>query len=672
MQKHRGSHGFVRVACFSASASPGGSGRADAATGRRSGAAERLAAEVRRHLQAAREARDALLAAPDPRSIENTLALYDEILLHLDAAGHKPALLERVHPDPSVRAVAEAATREVDKFATELSLNRDVFQALRRIDASAADAPTRYYLERTLRDYRRAGVDKDEATRKRIQELNEELTLVGQAFARNIQSDTRTVFVEPGDLEGLPGDYVEAHEPAEDGNVAITTDHPDYVPFMAYSKSAAARERLYKEFRNRGHPANLEVLDRLLVLRYELARLLGYDSWAAYITEDKMVGNDEAARDFIERIARIAERRGRADYAKLLEYRCRDSRCATEVADWEKEYYEEVVKREEYDFGSQSVRPYFPYERVKKGLLDLTSRMFGVEYRQVTDPSVWHADVETYDVYEGGARIGRFHLDMHPRPDKYKHAAQFTIVNGVAGRQLPEAALVCNFPGGDPDDPGLMEHDDVETFFHEFGHLLHVIFAGRQRWMGIAGISTEWDFVEAPSQMLEEWARNAGVLRTFARHHETGEPIPAELVERLRRASEFGKGTYVRQQMYYAMLSLSLYDRDPKELDTTALTRELQNEYSMYGYVDGTHFQLSFGHLDGYSAIYYTYMWSLVIAKDMFSSFDPSNLLDPDLAGRYRERVLAAGGSAPAADLVARFLGRPYGFAAYEAWLNAK
>jgi thimet oligopeptidase len=294
-----------------------------------------------------------------------------------------------------------------------------------------------------------------------------------------------------------------------------------------------------------------------------------------------------------------------------------------------------------------------------------------VELRRVDDASTWSGGVETYDVYESGTKIGRFHLDMHPRADKYKHAAQFTIVNGVAGKQLPEAALICNFPGGEPGDPGLMEQDDVETFFHEFGHLLHTIFAGGQRWMGVAGISTEWDFVEAPSQMLEEWARDVKVLQTFARHHETNEPIPAELVARMKRAAEFGKGAYVRQQMYYAMLSLSLYDRDPKGLDTTKLTRDLMNEYSVYKFVDGTHFHVSFGHLDAYSAIYYTYMWSLVIAKDLFSKFPQDDLMAAETARAYRQTVLAAGGSAPAAKLVERFLGRPYGFEAYEAWLNA-
>jgi thimet oligopeptidase len=259
---------------------------------------------------------------------------------------------------------------------------------------------------------------------------------------------------------------------------------------------------------------------------------------------------------------------------------------------------------------------------------------------------------------------------MHPRPNKYNHAAEFGIRTGVEGRQIPEAALICNLPGGQAGDPGLMTHDDVVTFFHEFGHLVHGLLAGHHQWVGIGGISTEQDFVEAPSQMLEEWTWDPATLATFAKHYQTNEPIPASLVRQMRRASEFGKALTVRQQMVYAKLSLSIYDRDPKSVDTTTMVKDLTNKYLPYRYVEGTHFQTSFGHLDGYSAVYYTYMWSLVIAKDLFAAFDQRNLLSPTVAAKYRDTILAPGGSKPAAALVRDFLGRPFDFKAWEAWLD--
>ena len=204
----------------------------------------------------------------------------------------------------------------------------------------------------------------------------------------------------------------------------------------------------------------------------------------------------------------------------------------------------------------------------------------------------WDKSVEAYEMLENGTVIGRFYLDMHPRKDKYNHAAEFGIRSGVTGRQIPEASLICNLPGGEAGDPGLMTHDDVETFFHEFGHLVHALVSGRHQWVGISGISTEQDFVEAPSQMLEEWIWDPKTLQTFAKHYETNEPIPTPLVTRMRRASEFGKAMTVRRQMMYARLSLSIYDRDPAKVDTTAMVKEVQNRYTPFQYVEGTHFQL--------------------------------------------------------------------------------
>jgi thimet oligopeptidase len=256
---------------------------------------------------------------------------------------------------------------------------------------------------------------------------------------------------------------------------------------------------------------------------------------------------------------------------------------------------------------------------------------------------------------------------MHPRDGKYKHAAQFPLKDGVRGVQLPEGVLVCNFPDG---DPALMEHDDVVTMFHEFGHLMHHVLGGDHKWITQSGVATEWDFVEAPSQLLEEWAWDATVLQEFATD-EAGETIPAALVSRMRRADDFGKGLYARTQMFYAALSYRLHQEPPADGPAvSARSRALQAEYSMVTPLPDTHFHTAFGHLVGYSSGYYTYMWSLVIAKDLFSAFDRDDLFAPAVAHRYRDRVLAAGGSKDAADLVEDFLGRPYGFESFQRWLD--
>ncbi|MBP9211404.1 MAG: Zn-dependent oligopeptidase [Bacteroidetes bacterium] len=606
-----------------------------------------------------------------PHTTDGTLKLYDEILLHLDAAGSQSSLLENVHPDGAVRTSAEELSQKVSALGSAMSLNRKLYDALAAVDISAADAATKHFVTKTLRDFRLSGVDKDESTRARITAIREELVLISQEFSRNIREDKRSVTVaDAKELAGLPQDFIDRHTPDENGQIVLTTEYPDAVPVLTYAASESLRKRMYMEFNNRAYPKNMEVLDRLIAKRYELAQLLGFENFAACVTADKMVGSERQAAEFIDRMADASLVRSQADYRQLLARKQKDVPDAERIEPWEAGYYSELLKRTEYQFDAQQIRPYLPYPSVKQGVLNAMSTLFGVEFRRNTSVAVWHESVECYEMFEHGTLTGRFYLDMHPRADKYSHAAQFGICNGVAGVQIPEAALVCNFPGGVEGDPGLMEHNDVETFFHEFGHLLHHLFAGRQKWMGLSGISCEWDFVEVPSQLLEEWAWDVSVLQTFAHHYQTGERVPASLVAQMKRADEFGKGLFVRQQMFYAKLSLSCYDRHPSTVDTTALSKELREKYTPYTYVEGTHFQTSFGHLDGYSAIYYTYMWSLVIAKDFFTLFDRKNMMDAAIATRYRDVVLARGGAEPAHNMVKEFLGREFNYEGWREWLE--
>ena len=560
-----------------------------------------------------------MLAAPAPRTAENTLQPYDDALLELDAAGSQSGLIEEVHPDSAVRATAEKATQDVSAYYSQLSLNRKVYDAIAALDTSGGDPETRYYLKTTLRDFHLAGVDKDEATRKQIQALREQLVKMGQNFDRNIREDHTTVVLDGvADLEGLPQDFIDHHKPGADGTITLSIEYPDYFPIMTYAKREAVRKKMYMAYQNRAYPRNMAVLDSILDLRYRLAQLIGFSNYADYDCADKMVGSSQNASDFIHKVVDAATERLKADFHTLLERKRKDVPDATGIDWWDRFYWTSLVKKERYDFDAQVFRPYFPYERVKQGVLDVTSRMFGVTYKQVKGAPVWDPSVECWEMFEDGKLVGRFYLDMHPRTNKYNHAAQFDVRTGVEGRQIPEAALICNLPGG-PGDPGLCELADVNTFFHEFGHLLHTLFAGHHRWVGIGGIRTERDFVEAPSQMLEEWMRDPAVLQTFARHYQTGEPVPAKLVEQMRRADDFGnldpRAIDVRRQMVLADLALSIYNRPPSQVNTDSLNAQLTNRYTPYPYVPGTHFQCSFGHLYGYGAGYYTYMWSLVIAE---------------------------------------------------------
>ncbi|MGI8670912.1 MAG: M3 family metallopeptidase [Aridibacter sp.] len=605
------------------------------------------------------------------RTVENTLKPYDEIQVLLDAAGNQAGLMENVHPDEKFRAASEKISQKVSAFLNELSLNRDVFDAISAMDLTDADTATKYYVGKTLRDFKLSGVDKDEVTRRKIKALNDEIVIIGQEFGRNIRNGTRKVKVDNvSELDGLPQDYIDSHKPNADGKIILTTEYPDAFPIFSYAKSEKLRKEMFLAYNKRAFPENIDVLNRLAKKRYELAKLLGFDSFADYVTADKMIKSAANADDFIMKIVNASEDRAMREYQELLKRKQKDVPQAKVVNRWEQAYYTELVSKESYNFDSQSVRPYFQYDEVKNGVLDVTSRLFGVTFKQIKNAPVWHPSVEAWEMFENGKLVGRFYLDMHPRTGKYSHAAHFGIRTGVADKQIPEASLVCNFPEPTKDNPGLMEYNDVNTFFHEFGHLIHSMFAGRQKWIGIGGISTERDFVEAPSQLLEEWTRDPKTLQTFAKHYKTDEAIPTKLVMQMNRADEFGKGLQVRRQMEYARLSLSIYDHNPGKLNTDDLVRKITDQYSPFPFVADTHFQTAFGHLDGYSAIYYTYMWSLVLAKDMFSEFDKSNLLAQDVAKKYRQTVLAPGGSKPAEQLVEDFLGRESNFKAYQNWLN--
>ena len=499
-------------------------------------------------------------------------------------------------------------------------------------------------------------------TRARVKELSERALLVGQEFSKNIRDDVRTVSVSPDKLAGMPQDWVDAHPVDANGFVTLTTDYPDVVPFGTYGRDRETRHALRVAFLNRAWPANDALLKELFEIRREHAGLLGYASWAEYDAEVKMIKTGGAIPQFIDRIAAAAAEPGQRDRQVVLDRLRQDYPDAETIDGTDLAYYAEAVRREQFDVDAQTVRTYFDFGRVRQGLLDVTGRLFGLTYRPASDAVLWDEAVSAYDVFltDGEQRLGRIYLDLHPREGKFKHAAQFDLVRGVEGRQLPEGVLVCNFPRG------LMEHSDVVTLFHEFGHLVHHVLAGRVEWVRFSGVATEWDFVEAPSQMLEEWAWDADVLRTFA-VDAAGEHIPAGLVAKMRRADDFGKGYDARTQMFYAAMSYWFHVDIPADL--TEATKDLQGRYSLFPYIEGTHMPASFGHLEGYGSGYYTYMWSLVIAKDLFSAFDGDNLFDPAVATRYRDLVLARGGQQDAADLVSDFLGRPYTFDAYAAWL---
>jgi len=620
-------------------------------------------------LDAGKRAIDEMLAVKGQRTIENTLVLYDEAVRQNNAAGYFAGLMEQVHPDAAFRDKATAMLTKASAAQTAIALNHDVYNALAALDLSKADSATKYYVQRQLLEFRLAGVDKDDATRARLKKLSDQATDEQSMFDRNISDGKKEITANPSELDGLPQDYIDRHKPDANGKVHITTDYPDALPVMNFAKSNDLRKRLSLAFNTRAYPKNQEVLMSLMKTRYEIATLIGYSSWADYNAADKMMVKGDKIADFIQQVEDASRPLAKKEFAMLLAEKQKTDPGATQIWDYERGYLSEQVRRTKFDFDSQSVRPYFPFMQVKQGILDAAADLFHVSFQQEPNVPSWDPSVETWIVIDKGKPIGRFYLDMHPRPGKYSHAEMAPVLDGIRGKQLPEAILVCNFPVPTATDPGLMDYGDVETFFHEFGHLMHHILGGQQQWAGISGISMESDFVEAPSQMLEEWIRSPQVLAKFARNYKTGEPIPAELVARMNRASAFGRGGWVDRQNSFSAISYDIYKTKPENVDLDKVTNEDSARYSLFTPLPETHFWASFGHLGGYSSAYYTYLWDKVIALDFFEQFDRKNLLGGEAPMKYRSVVLEPGGSMSANDLVKNFLGRPQNMVALQHWM---
>ncbi len=632
-----------------------------------------LTSECGEALAEAQHLREAITSAGRAARTEaGTLVPFNMMLRAMDMASGWAGLMFSVHPDAAVRQAAQTCQEDLSRFQNDVNLDRGLYDAVAAVDLGPLAAQSKRFAEHLLRDFRRAGVDRDDATRKRLAEIHEEMVRLGQDYQKNVRDDVRDVSVgDASELSGLPADYIAAHTAGEDGRIHISTDYPDFFPVQTYADSGDLRRKLYLTYMQRGWPANTELLVKLLALRAEYAGLLGYPNWATYNVEDKMARDTQTIERFLKQVAELARPRATKDLAVLLARKRKDDKKAKAIEVWDRFYYVGKVREHKYGFDSREVRPYFSYPRVRQGILDLYSELFGLRFEPDPTAPVWHPSVRAYRVWSGEQDLGGFYLDMHPRDGKYKHAAMFPVQTGLEGGPTPLAALVCNFP--DPatgDGKALMEHGDVVTFFHEFGHLIHHLLAQKSPWVTLAGINVEWDFVEAPSQILEEWAWDAGVLQRFARHIDTGEPISAELVAAMRGAEEFGKGVAVMRQVFYAAYSYFLHIQDPKSLDIEAFTDRIHTEYSPYPRLEEAKVYANFGHLIGYSSMYYTYQWSLVIAKDLFTRFAKAGLLDREVARAYREAILEPGGSRDAADLVVPFLGRPFGLDAYKEWLQ--
>jgi Zn-dependent oligopeptidase len=621
---------------------------------------ESVAAAVDQAIAAGDRLAESVAAVSGTRTWGDTMAPLDEIGAVVVAAYGIGPFMGRVHPDKRVRDTATEAEERLIKWQSDLTFRRDLYEAVEAYAATAeamslAGEEARF-LAFTRRDFRRAGHVLGDTERAEVQRIRTRLVELGVAFTRNIDEYQDGLDLSPEQLAGLPEDYVERLAPgSEQGTRRVSLDYPDYYPFMDLAHDRDLRRLLQFKFYNKAAEVNTPLLAETIELRREMASIFGLPSWAQYAMEEKMAREPKAVDAFYRDLIPPLQSKADEELADL-----RSALGIDDLEGWDHRYGHTKIKRERFGVDPSEVAAYFPLEAVVEGMLEITGEVFGLEYRLIAAPDAWHPDVAAYEIRDRdtGDSLAVFYADLFPREGKFGHAAAFDLVPGRAipdGYQNPVTAIVANLTKPTAETPSLLKHEEVVTLFHEFGHVLHNSL-GHTRLVRFTGFNTEWDFVEAPSQIMEHWCWSPEVLRRFARHHKTGEPIPGDLVDQLTAARDLHIGLAMLRQVSFGSLDMAFHGPGDHR-DLAAITRETW-EIARFPHHEGTFYPASFGHLFGYDAGYYGYLWSRVFGDDMFSRFETEGILDPNLGREYRAKVLEPGGSKDADELLRDFLGR--------------
>ncbi len=617
------------------------------------------------------EASVATLVAASPRNFANTIEAFDDLLVQLENDTSMTQFLAYVSTDAEERARGQRAEEEYTNWMIGLFKREDLYKAVKSFADSKPNlqGDQKLMLADLMREFRRAGMELPADQREEVKRIQMQITRLGLEFDAAIRDDETRVPLSESELTGVPKEILDA-QPRIGELLLVGMDYPTYMPIQELCSNEATRAKTWIAYKRRGGERNVRKLEEMLKLRARAAALLGYSNPAEYEIEPRMAKTPAAVEKFYNELRPKLRTKAEKDLAEFLAAkRAHVKDPNAKFYPWDYSFYESHLKKTKYAVDSEIVKEYFPMQAVIDGLFSITQSLYGLEYRDITAQAssrgmpLWHEDVKLYEVMDkqSGQPLGMFYLDLYPRPNKYNHAAQWGLrqhklwSNGE--EQKPLAALVCNFPKPTADKPSLMPHGEVATFFHEFGHCLHTILS-TARYGTQAGTNVSRDFVEAPSQMFENWVWSADVLKTFAKHYKSGAVIPDDLVAAMVKARNLGSGMYWEHQIYYGSVDLAYHTAKDGVVDTTKVANELFPQIELYETVPNVFFQASFGHLNGYQAGYYGYMWSLVYAQDMFQRFNEKGMLNPEAGQYYREKILARGSSLEEIDLVREYLGR--------------
>ena len=609
----------------------------------------------------------ALIAIPQAeRTFENTIMGYERAFDNYGNALGMSGFLSYVSTDKKFRDAANDLQMQISQYMVDVATRRDVYKAIREYtDTNPRLDPVQAKLvKEMLIGFKNSGMDLNDADLEKFKALNKEKAEYLIKFDKNIQEYKDPLAVTQEQLRGLGEDYIQKLSKTDDGKYLVTLDYPDYVPFMQNADDEQARKELEFKFNRRGGQENVELLEKTLTLRREIARLLGYKNHAELRLEDRMAKNPKTVMAFLKDLQKKLKPLGKKEDKEMIAYKnSKTGKNSRTLYSWESGYWSNKFRKENLELDSEKIKEYFPSQVVIDGMLDLFGGVFGITFEPVDIP-VWHPDVKAFKIKDkaSGELVAYFYMDLYPREGKYKHAACFGLVEGEEKQdgtyQIPFVAIVANLNKPSGDTPSLLKHSEVETLFHEFGHVLHNALT-KAKYSAFSGTSVSWDFVEAPSQMLERWAWDPQVLKKISKHYQTGEALPDDLIKRMIAAKNFGAGGMYLRQDFFAQYDMTLHTADTTP-DTTKLYFELTKKIRGLPLTKGTIPQASFGHImGGYDAGYYGYLWSEVIAEDFFGEFKKNGIFNPETGLKFRREILEKGGTLDEEKMVENFLGRP-------------
>lgn len=601
------------------------------------------------------------------RTFDNTPWALDRAIYDLSDETASDTFLEQVAVSSATRDAANKCDVLLSQFNVDVYSRPDLYKAMK--DYAAKGEPLKgedaRLLDKTLLDFRRSGLELSPAAREQVASIHKTLAKLEADFGKNINDSKDYALLTKEQLDGVP-DSVLSKLDRDGDKYRVGVDYPTYFPVMESARNPAARRALEEKFDNRAARLNVPIFEEALKLRLQAARLLGYKTHADYATEEDMAKNPRTINAFLGRLRTELKPLGQEELEVLLAFkRAMEGRSSDNVIHaWDWRYYDNLLNKTKYEVDQEKVREYFPADLVVEQMLDVYQKLLSVHFREIPGAVTWYPDAKLYEITDasGGAPIGYFYMDLFPREGKYSHAAAFQL---VTGRQLtdgtyqkPVAAIVANLDKPSPDRPSLLDHEEVETIFHEFGHIMHQTLT-KARYGRFSGANVARDFVEAPSQMLENFVWDPGVLSSLSGYYKDhSKKLPKELLDKMLAARNADVGLINLRQLLFGTVDMAYHGKNPPA-DTTKLYARVMKDVSLIPMTEGTHPEASFGHLmGGYDAGYYGYLWSKVYAQDMFSVFKAAGVMSPEVGLRYREEILEKGSSRDEMDSLKAFLGR--------------